>query len=267
MQPVPSHAPMSLLKDASESLSRSDLIVSLAYLKIASRTRNAVLGGFWNVAGFGLFVFGIALLWSTVFDMDREGFVPYVALGYFIFQLANLMMLDGSRSIMDGGNFALQNRIPITLLPFVAVAKQCINAVYALPTVLLALLLYSDSLPVSAWLAIPGFIVCVLTFSGIATVLAILCVFVSDLAELLSSVMRFMFFLTPVMWLVEERSGLHVILLANPLHHAINIVRGPVLGMPEVGLSFAFMFALMIASWGIAAILYQLCSRGVMLRV
>ena len=267
MRPVPAHTPMNLFSDVLESLRRGDLILSLAYLKIAARTRNAALGVFWNVVGFAFFVFGIAILWTVVFDLNKATFLPYVALGYFTFQMANLMMLDAARSISDGGNFALQNRIPLTLLPLVSVTKHCVIALFALPTVLLALALYPETLSPRALLAIPGLLVCILTFAGISISLSIVCVYVADLAELLSSVMRFMFFLTPVIWIAEERSALRPVLLANPLHHAINIVRGPVLGSAEVSLSFAIMAVWLVASWLIAAILYARLARGVMLRI
>ncbi len=267
MRPVPAHTSLNLLSDLLESLRRGDLIFSLAYLKIAARTRNTALGVFWNIVGFAFFVFGIAMLWTTVFKLDKGSFLPYVALGYFTFQLANLMMIDAARSISDGGNFALQNRIPLTLLPLVSVAKHCVIALFALPTVMLALVLYPETLSAQALFAIPGLLICILTFAGISISLAIVCVYVADLAEILSSIMRFMFFVTPVIWIAEERSALRPLLLANPLHHAINIVRGPVLGSAEVSLSFAVMAVWLVASWLIAAILYSRLARGVMLRI
>ena len=267
MRTIRTHETTGLIADVLESIRRSDLIWSLAYFKIATKTRNALLGVLWNVLGFALFVFGIALLWGVVFKLDREDFVPYVALGYLVFQMITGTMLDSSRAISDGGNFALQNRIPLTMLPFVYVAKQCLTALFALPTIALALLLYPPDLSAELLLLVPGFILCVFTFSGLAVILAIICVYIADLAELLSAVMRFMFFLTPIIWVAEDRSGLDMVLMLNPLHHAINVVRGPVLELSGVAFSFGYMLALFVTSWTFAFVLYHRLSRGLLLRV
>jgi ABC-type polysaccharide/polyol phosphate export permease len=67
-----------------------------------------------------------------------------------------------------------------------------------------------------------------LFWSGMA--LAILCVRFRDIAQIVSSVIQLLFFLTPIMWPVDMLGDRRELADFNILYHLIQIVRAPLLG-------------------------------------
>lgn len=258
---------INLFSDLRETAQRWELLRTLSVHRALSRLRGTFLGHIWQALSFAVFTFGVALLWIAVFKIESQNFLSHVALGLFIFWYVSGAILESTRSITTNAGLALQNRLPMAFFPMLSVGKHTLIAAYAIPTVFLAMFLDMPEISISALWAIPGLVLCVLLTAGASILVSYVCVYIQDLAELLSAVMRFMFFLTPVIWMAEDRLGLAVILIVNPLHHAINVVRGPVLSDSGVLFSFIVMIGLNIFCWAGAWLAYRQFGRKVLLRV
>lgn len=254
-------------RDLLETLHRRDLVLQLGATKPILGLRSTFLGPFWIMASFGVFVAGLGLLWSRVLATPIATFLPHVAIGLLVFVFLTGCVIDGARAITSGGRLALQNRLPIMVLAAAAVAKQLTIALYSSPVVITVLLLYPPNWSAVAALALPGTLLMLLFASGSALALSMVCVYVRDLTELLAAIMRFMFFLTPVIWLLDERPNLKPIAMVNPFHHAIHIIRAPVMGGEDILTSFAVMATLTLVIWAVAWQLYARTADQILLRV
>jgi len=53
-----------------------------------------------------------------------------------------------------------------------------------------------------------------------------------DIAQIVPTLMRGLFFITPVMWIVDGSSERSALALWNPFYHYIEIIRSPMRGNP-----------------------------------
>jgi len=78
-------------------------------------------------------------------------------------------------------------------------------------------------------------LICLFFFSvGISLFLAVVCVRLRDIPQIVANLLQVSFFVTPIMWdaqLLADR-GRKLILDLNPFYYLIEIVRAPMLGQP-----------------------------------
>lgn len=267
MRVIATNPGIDLFTDLRETANRAELLRTLSAHRALSRLRGTFLGHVWQALSFAVFTFGVSFLWVAVFKIESQYFLPHVAIGLFVFWYLSGAIIESTRSISNNSSLALQNRLPMAFFPMLAVGKHSLIAAYALPTVAIAMIIDTPPITPMALLAIPGLFLCILLTIGASILVSYLCVFVLDLAELLSAIMRFMFFLTPVIWMAEDRQGLAPILLANPLHHAINVVRGPILLDQGLLTSFGTMLVLNVVCWVGSWYAMRRFGRKVLLRI
>lgn len=261
------HRHRMLLSDIKDTIHRRDLVIQLGCSKPVLGLRSTMIGPLWIMLSFGVFVGGLGLLWSRVLNSPVSTLVPHVALGMIVFVFLTGSVIDGARAITSGGRIALQNRLPIVLLASAAVVKQMTIAAYSVPVVILALILFPPAVDLGALASFAGVALVTAFAAGCALLLSLICVYARDLTELLTASMRFMFFLTPVIWIVEDRPSLRPVVVLNPFHHAINVVRGPITGSSGVPESFWAILGLTVFVWATAWLVYQRTAHAVLLRI
>lgn len=244
---------------------RRDLAFGIASAGLQSRLLTTVLGSAWHGLNFAIFVGGISALWAIVFDMPVAALAPHVGLGYFVFSFMAGILTDGARSIVGSRTISLQNAIPPLVLPVASVVKHVMISAQALPTVLAILLLFPPPLSALSAVAALGIALNVIFALAVAVILGLICIFIRDLTEFIAAAMRFMFFVTPVVWVPSDRPELHLVLMLNPIYHCIEVVRGPIMGSTDVMLSFVILCGLTLLALGIAAGLYRALANRVTL--
>jgi ABC-type polysaccharide/polyol phosphate export permease len=94
---------------------------------------------------------------------------------------------------------------------------------------LVALVVLQRPLTLGALWAIPGLIVILYTSVWVILLLGLITARLRDLQHIVSTVMRFAFFATPVIWVASDLGSRAIIANYNPLTHFIAVVRDPIL--------------------------------------
>jgi ABC-type polysaccharide/polyol phosphate export permease len=198
------------------------------------------------VIAFAVSSIGLAFLFSTLLNRSFEAYLPYLVTGLFIWNLIFGAVSEGPRILLDYRSLILQGQIPIAVYPLIANLKQAIVMLHGLPVLVVVLAITPNIVsPQLLWL-IPGLLAIAVFCVSLSLILAITGAYFPDLAEVVSSGMRFVFFLTPVLWMAEQRPSLVILSHANPLYYILEAFRGPVLGTSDP--SFTVMVAGIIAA-------------------
>ncbi|MEJ0059374.1 MAG: ABC transporter permease [Terricaulis sp.] len=107
-----------------------------------------------------------------------------------------------------------------------ALASNFVAALHNVPFVVLVMFLCPPPISSEIFLAIPGLFLLGIAALGIAIGLSVCCAYMPDLAEFISSMLRFVFFFTPLWWMPNMRPSVEPFVLANPFYHVVNVVRG-----------------------------------------
>ena len=209
------------------------LLMWRAWLDTKARYRRSFLGPWWLTIGTLTFVVGYSVLAGFLFNRPLEEFLGYIACGVVIWQMITLMLTEGSKVFVANASEIKSVRTALLSYPVKLLIKGLISFLHSMPIVLLVVY-FTDGLNMNTLMLFPGLLLLCLTMVPIAAMLGTLAARFRDIEQVVSMLMQFSFYMTPLLWKVEllgDGMG-RWIALGNPFYYAITIIRNPLLGLP-----------------------------------
>jgi len=235
------------------------LIQSLVARELKARYRGSVLGFFWSFINPLLLLSIYTFVFTVILPNQNTVTKPY---GLFMFcgilpwNWFASSLLDASNSLVSGGNLIKKVLFPAEILPMVTVLANMVHFFLGL-TILAAFIIgyrHWPDLPGLLWFPVAVFVQLVFTMA-LALFFAALTVHFRDIRDLLSNLLMFWFFATPIIypWLDPNVIAYQRLFDLNPFTHLavsyqeILFFPGPVgharwlvaLGVVSVGLFLA----------------------------
>jgi lipopolysaccharide transport system permease protein len=213
------------------------LIQSLVARELKARYRGSVLGMFWSFGNPLL----LLLVYSTVFNYfiaaraDVEPYALFLCCGLLPWTWFSSSLNESTSSLIAGGNLIKKVLFPAEILPIVSVLANMVQFLLALP-ILAAFLVYYANTGVPGpdgtmgaprvalhaaelvWLPVVVLVQLVLT-TGLALLLSALTAHFRDIRDILSNVLTFWFFATPIIYPWFSVKELKFWLDLNPFTH------------------------------------------------
>lgn len=226
-------------KDLSDGLRARELWALLGWQDIKQRYRRSVLGPLWITIATGITAVAMGLLYSQLFDEDITTFLPYVTLGFIFWGFIEGSILDGSEVFAKNEGLIKQIPSPLSVHVYRLAWRQLIIFAHNIVIYLVLLAIFWNHIHLS-WtvvLIIPAMILFVINSVWVAMVFGILTTRFRDIGQLLTTAVRLVFFMTPIIWSAQslhkvagEGSSRARIVEINPMFHYLEITRGPLLG-------------------------------------
>jgi len=200
------------------------LLTALTARDLKARYRGSVLGFFWSLAN-PLLLLGVYTLVFTIF------FPSNVVKPYPLFLFAGILpwtffssaLLESTTSISSNAALIKKVMFPAEALPLVVVMSHLVHFVLALPILLVATVafaLHSD-IQMHATIALLPFLVLLQTIfvAGMAMSIASISVLFRDLRDIITNLMQLGFFITPIIYLIDNIANrpLRALLRLNPM--------------------------------------------------
>lgn len=201
------------------------LIASLVSRELKARYRGSVLGFFWSFVNPLLLLSIYSFVFTNILPNMHEGTRPYEVFmfcGLLPWTWFSASMLEGSGALISGGNLIKKVLFPAEILPIVTVLANMVH--FALGLIILAgFMIWRQHFPDWNELAWFPFVVLVqLVFTmGLVLLLSALTVHFRDLRDLLSNLLTFWFFATPIIYSyqMETVKGFLGLFNWNPFFH------------------------------------------------
>lgn len=201
------------------------LIQTLVARDLKARYRGSVLGFFWSFINPLL----LLLIYSFVFTTVLPGVHPPEMEPYALFMFCGILpwtwfsasLAESSNVLISGGNLIKKVLFPAEVLPVVTVLANMVHFLLGLP-ILAAFLIYYQRPPDLAELAWFPVIVLVqlLLTTSLALLLSALTVHFRDLKDILTNLLTFWFFATPIIYPMQAApEGMRWALNLNPMTH------------------------------------------------
>jgi lipopolysaccharide transport system permease protein len=191
-----------------EVLSRRRLIAYMVRADLKKKGADTLLGNVWWVIDPLIQMVIYTVLVTLVFDRGVEDYGLFVFAAILPWKWFESTVKDGVMSVTGQERLIKQIYFPKLVLPVSAVAAGVVNFAFGLiPLVGLTLLLYTDRL--SPWLLLIPLVAAVqFVFSlAVAISVAAVNVFYRDVGNLTRHLMRFWFYLSPVLYGAEVVLG------------------------------------------------------------
>lgn len=188
-----------------ETLSRVVFAYEKSRLDLKALHKDTWFGRLWNILNPLLLGLVYWLLVEVIFGRGSSGdsfkVLAQILGGLFIFALPSAALNLGARSIVGGGTFVLNTRLPRLILPIGSTISSFL--MFAPSMVVYAVFHLMAGLPVGPQLLwiVPIIALLTLLSLGLATLLATLNVYFRDVASLLPYVTRIWLYLTPIIYL------------------------------------------------------------------
>jgi lipopolysaccharide transport system permease protein len=181
------------------------LIQSLVARELKARYRGSVLGFFWSFINPLL----LLLIYSFVFTFVMRGAQDRRIDPYALFMFCGILpwtwfsssLAESSNVLISGGNLIKKVLFPAEILPIVAVLANMVHFFFGLPILAGFLLYYQRPLNASELALFPLVVLVQLVLTtGFALILSALTVHFRDIRDILSNLLTFWFFSTPIIY-------------------------------------------------------------------
>ena len=193
------------------------VVLHLAARENASRHRFTLLGWMWPLARQVAQLAVLVFMFSKVIPLHVHNFTAFVFAGLIAWTWFSSGVSAATTSLLSYRHLVFQPRVPLAVVPAVAVAVPLLDVVMALPVLFIIVASSGDLSLTILFLPVVLAIQFVLT-CGIAWIVAAGYVYLRDLQNLVVLALLLLFYLTPVFYDRARVPGRYEwLLLANPM--------------------------------------------------
>ncbi|HEX4567917.1 MAG TPA: ABC transporter permease [Vicinamibacterales bacterium] len=205
------------------------LIQSLVARELKARYRGSFLGFFWSFVNPLLLLLVYSFVFTFVMPASQDPRITPYALFMFCGLLPwtwfSASLLESSSVLISGGNLIKKVLFPAEVLPIVAVLANMVHFFFSLVILGAFLLYYQRPVHPSSLALFPVVVLIQLILTtGFALILSALTVHFRDIKDLLSNLITFWFFGTPIIYpyfLFPKISWQGKLLRMNPFTHLV----------------------------------------------
>src|SRR6202161_1206208 len=93
---------------------------------IRQRYRAAVLAPFWIALSMGAFILLLGVIYSRLFHMELENYMPYLSVGYIVWGFMSAATNDSCIAFTDPSRISKQIKLPYSVYVLRVVWRNCI---------------------------------------------------------------------------------------------------------------------------------------------
>ncbi|MFP5021044.1 galactan export ABC transporter permease subunit Wzm/RfbD [Pseudonocardia phyllosphaerae] len=232
----------------------------LGWQDIKQRYRRSLLGPLWISISMGVIALGLGILYSALFGIPIETFLPHVAVGLLIWNFVSGCILEGSEVFIANEGLIKFLPAPLTLHVYRLVWRQTLFFLHNMVVWVVLMFIFPHPLDFTLLLAIPAFGLLAINGMWIAILSGILATRFRDIPPIIASMTQLLFYLTPIVWTIDilhqneaGRSRARLVEL-NPIFHFLEILRRPLLGETVVGRYWLVAIVITIVGWSAALV-------------
>lgn len=218
-----------------DNIANINKILRLSWYELIAQNNDATLGFLWNFITPALqifvywFVFAVGL--KTRKPIDGHPFIIWLMVGIYPWLFISSSILAGSKAIISYSTIIKRMQFPMSIVPTKAVTTCLINHLFSIAIMIAILLLGGYGLDFCA-IGIIYYLLCSLVLIlGIAFLFSAIAVVSKDFLNILPSIIRLFFYMTPILWPSTNLEGnLRLIVELNPFNYIIEGYRQSLLG-------------------------------------
>ena len=267
-QPPPPASQAALaLRDIVEGVRASHLWGVLGWQDIRLRYRRSKLGPFWLTLSMGMQVGALGTLYAVLFNVEVARYLPFLALGFIVWGLIHGLISDACVAFVSAEGVIKQTDLPLSIHVYRAVWCGLICFGHNVVIFVVVAIMFRIWPGWVGLLALPGLaLLCLERSVGRAAARTRLGP-ISRSPPIVDSVMRILFFVTPIIWMPEMMpamvAGRVSVLNSNPFFHLLELVRAPLLGQPPGLLSWLVALGIAVGGWIVAFVMYTRYRRRI----
>jgi ABC-2 type transport system permease protein len=229
----------------------------LGWTEVVRQYRRSTFGPLWITLNMAIFISLLGVLYAQLFQRDLASYIPHLAIGYILWGVISGFIETGTRTFINAEGIIKQLAAPLSVHAYRIAWVNLITLGHHSVIIAATLAIFSVQ-PTLQWLLVlPGLALIFLTGVWVCLLLGMISARFRDVPQIVQSVTRVVFFLTPVIWQPELVPRRALFLAANPFYHYIELVRGPLLNKPLDWLHWTVAIAITALGWLVTIAVYS----------
>lgn len=202
----------------------------LAMQDIRQRYRRSVIGPFWLTLSTFISISALAVVYAKIFKISINDYLPYLSVGFIFWTFISGCLLESCGVFIQAESIIKQINLPFGVHVMRMVWRNIITLAHH-SLVLVAVFLYCDQKITWSLIFFPfalGLVIFTSIFLGY--IFGGLCARFRDVAQVISSIVQIVFYITPVIWKPSLLQGHEYLLIFNPFFHYLQIMRISTMG-------------------------------------
>jgi len=229
----------------------------MGWQDIKKRYRRSLLGPFWLTLSMGILVGTLGVLYGGLFGIPIDDYLPYITLGFLTWGLISGSITDGCRVFIGSAQFIKQIEFPFSTFVYWMLWRNFIIFGHNFVIYLIVAVVFGIWAGAAALLVLPGLVLVAANAVWVGLLLGMVCARFRDVPQIVTSLLRPVFFLTPIIWkpeLLGKRMGF---VDMNPFFHFIELVRAPLLGAVPETLTWTVVLAITAGGWFVTFLFFR----------
>jgi lipopolysaccharide transport system permease protein len=227
---------------------------ALGWLDIRLRYRGSLLGPFWLTISTGVMVGALGVLYSTLFKISVQEYLPFLALSQVLWGFLGALVSESCSVFTEAEGVIRSVRMPFFVFSLRALIRNIIAFGHNIVVIVVVFAVFGIWPGAGLAMAVPGLLLWGIDALALTLILGAFCARFRDIHPIVNSVMQIAFFATPVIWKPTQLGPDSIAkLVLNPFFDLLEIVRGPILGTSVTGMTWlgavVYSIALCAISW------------------
>jgi lipopolysaccharide transport system permease protein len=219
------------LRDYREGIESWRIWHIIGISEIRRRYARSRLGQVWLTLSTGLFVLMYGMLFAFLFHQPPEKMLPYVTASFILWSTIAGSIGNATTCLVGAHKYFRNQYASFSIAIFVVIYREMIVLAHEIWVIFAVLIYFGLFFHVKVFAALAGFALVFFTLTWVCYLVAIVCVRYRDVIQIMASVMRAAFFLTPVFWHEEMfPEAYRKYLILNPFNVLLSVIRDPLLG-------------------------------------
>ena len=224
------------------------------YRDIARQYDRTAFGIVWLLIAQTITISGIALVYSTVFQVALKDFFPYLAISLLSWNLISGTIAEGPRVFHSAGPILNAFPVPYATFAFRMVLRYFVSFAFGLPIFFVVAFWFDVPMFPTLLLCLINLPLLALLLYPTANILGIVGARFRDVAPTVGSLIYLLFLISPILYqpsAIPGRGGL--LLLLNPFYYLLELVRRPFLGEVPGPRIYAVVIVMTLLAWVMSA--------------
>lgn len=202
----------------------------LALQDIRQRYRRSLLGPFWLTLSAIVSIGALALVYTKIFKIPAEQYLPFLSVGFIFWIFLSSLITESCGVFIQSESVIKQISLPFGVHVMRMVWRNTLVLAHNSVVLVLVLAFMGLNPGPAGLLVVPALALALVAGLALGYLLGTLSARFRDIPPIVGSLMQVLFYVTPVIWTPDLLKGHPGLLLWNPVHHFLEILRAPLLG-------------------------------------
>lgn len=242
---------------------KSDLVIGFqkapiwilfSWHDVRQRYQRSVLGPFWFTLSSLFMMLLLGFLYSQILQISFRDYLPYLGVGLILWQYISAVLNEACSVLVSHAGIIKQTNMPFSFYSLRMVTRNLIILCHSIPVLIIIILIFDLPISFDVFYVVIGLLLLWLNGVWLSILVSIISTRFRDFVPIVSTLTMALFFITPVMWRVDQLGSRAWVAHYNPVAHIIDTVRVPLLGEGVPYNSLIISFALAIVGTLLAAV-------------